>query len=134
MQQQQLPQNYDATFLYPVARRRGIAKTQQRDYGGKPWAVGLPTHDILGNALCFNDQPGNLASRYWVVGTTPSGAHIRKNCVGDLTAYAPTEAEALEIGTAYAARIGGRVYQPSTARPAGEVFIIEFRGSARSLD
>ena len=133
--QQQLPGNYSATFLYPASQRRGIARTQQRDYSGKPWTAGLPTHDILGNALCFTDEPGNMGARYWVVGVTPSGAHIRKGAYENFSAYAPTEADALEIGSKHAERIAGqRTFLPMPTRQNGGFFIIEFRGTTRSLD
>ena len=81
-------------------RRESTRQLQQ--YGFKPWALGIPTHDVCGNALPFLDAGASIDSRYWVASVQNNGAHIRKTANVHFCAVAPTEAEALALGDCYA--------------------------------
>lgn len=129
-------QTYLLSQTWPASHRKAVARHQQRLYEHKPWRLGIPTHDVLGNRLCFREEGTPLSARYWIYELRQNGAHIRVHEDGlRFTVIAPTEQQALLMGTLFAAERD--LEKPSIHHQCGRGdgwAVIECRAQRRSLD
>lgn len=118
-------------------RLKRLAEQQRREFAWKPWKPGVPTVDALGYSICFQDEGTGTDSRYWVSNVRESGAHIRNThpirCLftSRFYAYAKTEAEAVEVGEAYAEEAALYLPRIEGKQIEGGQVVITFNSSSR---
>jgi len=124
-----------AEVFKATAALRKAVKQQRAALEFKPWKVGAPTHDALGNALCFMDAGASLGERYWIALSMGHGAHIRAlQCGNRFQVFANCEADAKTMAETYAVsrRMESIAVEQVSSRDGWAV--VEYRGLRRVLD